>query len=494
MQHMRKSLLNFSVRHNILPPREFHRSVTKKINFGKTYIRRKSLIRHTSTFINQLQMRKTKLIDQKGRENEKTNRDIPNKNIQRKVTSGYNNYNFNKILKNIVIKQKQQRAKMNSFYKKKVGTRHFYFIRKQVNQRLKNKYKSPYMLHLIEKGYYDLFKKSDYPKYYNFYMINYLIQNKRCKLTLRYYDNISFYNHQEYLIRFFNRNEIFIIMNYALRFIYNKDIHSIAKTTAKKKIISDDEIENMFNNLIKSNYNFSGTMEVFEDIAVYYRNAAMNNTNLSHMFFNLENIRPIFGEEIHYLYAKDVPLLQLPNSYPNLFPLEGVMLNYIKKFINFRKFEKLKYKSVNNKENKGVKGRSVKFCQAENNENRRKRNDNNILMNLSLSMSKDKNINDEKSESEENKYLHNSNRRLKIDNDIYDVETLIDKILYKYYGYNIKNKSFNIIKKHISKKIGTIFIKKEKVYQRRMQRFKTTQIANLLDNQKKIFYPQNHYN
>lgn len=487
MQNMRKSLLNFSVRHDILPPREFHRSATKKINFGKTYIQRHSLIRHTSTFINKLQKRKTKLIDPKGRENEKTNRDIPNKNIQRKVTCGYNNYNFNKILKNIVIKKGQQRAKINSFYKKKVGTRHFYFIRKQVNQRLKNKYKSPYMLHLIEKGYYDLFKKSDYPKYYNFYMINYLIQNKRCKLTLRYYDNLSFYNHQEYLIRFFNRNEIFIIMNYILHFIYNKDIHSIIKTTTKKKIISDEEIENMFNNLIKSNYNFFGTMEVFEDIAVYYRNAVMNNSNLSHMFFNLDNVRPIFGEEIHYLYAKDVPVLQFPNSYPNFFPLEGVMLNYIKKFIKLRKFEKLKYKIVNIKKNKSDKGKTVKFYQDENNENRRKRNDNNILMNLSLSMSKDKNINDEKSESEENKYLHNSNRRLKVDNDIYDVENLIDKILYKYYGYTIKNKNSNNIKKNISKKIGTIFIKKERVYQRRMQRFKTTQITNILDNQKKNF-------
>ena len=478
---MRKSAL-FSIRHDHLPPSDFHRSVTKKINFGKTHIQRHSLIRHTSTFVNQLKKQKTKINEPKEKENEKTNKDITNKNVQRKITYKYNNFNFNKILKNIVLKQHQQKTKKNSFYKKKVGTRHFYFIRKQINQRLKNKYKSPYMLYLIEKGYYEHFKKSDYPKYYNFYMINYLMQKKRCKLTLRYYDNIFFYNNQEYLIRYFNRNEIFIIMNYVVYFVYNKDIRSIIKNNIKKKIISDEEIENMFNNLIKSNYNFLGTMEIFEDIAVYYRNVVMNNSNLSHMFFNLDNVKPILGQEIHYLYAKDVPVLQMPNSYPNFFPLEGVMLNYIKKFIKLRKFEKLKYNKIKNKSGEGT---GVKFCRLENNENKNKGNDNNILMNLSLSMSKDKKVNDEKSESEENKYLHNSNRRLKIDNDIYDVETLIDKILNRYYGYYIKNK--NNLKKIIPKKNETIFLKKEKIYQRSVKRFKTTQIISTLDNQKKYF-------
>ena len=113
---------------------------------------------------------------------------------------------------------------------------------------------------------------------------------------------------------------------------YDKDIHSVNKY--KKKIISDKEIVNMFNNFIKNNYNFLGTMEIFEDVAVYYRNAVVGTSNISRIFCNLEKVKPIFDEEIHYIYAKDVPTLLFPNSVPNFFPLEGIMFDYIKQFIS----------------------------------------------------------------------------------------------------------------------------------------------------------------
>ena len=469
-----------------LVKRDFRRSASKKVFFSKPSVHRKSFIRHKSTFINQIPKRKTtKLIDIKEEENEKRNKEIQKMTfIDKKKTFRYNN--LNQIIKNLVIKQElnkiQKGPKRNSFFKRKVGTRHFYLIRKQINQRLKNKYKSPYMDYLIEKGYYNHYRRGDYPKYYNFYMINYLINNKRCRLTLRYYDNLYYYNHQEYLIRYFNGNEIFIIMNYVLYFIYDKDIHSVSKI--KKKVISDKEIINMFNNLIKNNYNFLGTIELFEDIAVYYRNSVVGTSNISRILFNLQNVKPIFDEQIHYLYAKDVPTLLFPNSIPNFFPLEGIMLDYIKQFLKLSKFTKLKFNNIIDKDKKNINpylNKSGKnFLKLPSKKNIK--NDN-LLMNLSLSLSKDNNINDKQTESEENKNLHNSKRRLKIDNDIYDVELLVDKILNGYYGNKLNNKNF-------IKTIPKTKIKSEKTYHRRAQRFKTMQIMNILNSSKKVILSQ----
>ena len=485
MQNQRKSVIHIHIpiKNENMSLRNFSRSSTKRINLGKSLIPRHSNIRHKSN-LTSLQKQKAKNIETK--ENEKINKDISKRIIKRKDTYKYNNFNFNKIINKLEVKQEQarERYKKNLFNKRKISKKHFYLIRKVINQRLKNKYKSPYMDYLINKGYFEHFKKSDYPKYYNFYMINYLMQNKRCKLTLRYYDNIYFYNSQEYLIRYFNRNEIFIIMNYVLYFIYNRDIHSTVKI--KKKILTDNEILNMFNNLLKSNYNFFGTMEIFEEIGVYYRNVEVNNSNFSKIFCNLNKVKPLFEEKINYLYAKDIPFLQFPNCFPNFFPLEGVMLNYIKKYIEIRKFQKLKDNKSNNNKNMKEKENNMKYVKEkkkrENNDNKMKKNDNSILMELSSSRSKDKQINDEKSESEEKKNFHNSNRRLKIDNDIYDVETLVDKIINGYKGYNMSNKNN-------TKKIESYLLKKEKkkIYQRRTTRFKTLETSNILNFNKKYF-------
>ena len=172
------------------------------------------------------------------------------------------------------------------------------------------------------------------------------MNNKRCQLTLRYYDHLLFYNNQEYLIRYFGKTEYFIIINYLLFFVYDKDIESISKI--KKKIVSYKEIKLMFNDLLKNNFNFTGTMEILDDIAVYYRYSGINMSNLSKMLVNLENVKPVFDEKIKYLYAKDVPPLSFPNSYPNLFPLIGVIFGYIKKYLKMRKILKVKSDTSDN--------------------------------------------------------------------------------------------------------------------------------------------------
>jgi hypothetical protein len=406
---------------------------------SKNILNKYALLRHKSTFIDQIPNQKYKIAEIKEKEDEKSN-------IKEELKVAFKHEDYNKIIKTMAIRPQNNRVKMeypkaNFYIKKNVNIKHFYMIRKLINQKLKNTYKSPYMEHLIAKGYYMHHKIEDYPKYFNYYMICYLINNIKCHFTLKYYDTLLFYNQQEYFIRYFRKNESYIVLNYLFYFVYDKDIETVVKN--KKKILSKQEIINMYNNLLKSNYNFIGTMEIFEEIAVYYRNIGINNINLS-KFMTLENIKPVHGEKIKYLYAKDIPTQKFPNCYPNVFPLVGVMLNYIKIYLNDRKYLKLKTNDNNNynKSHFIISSNDKKDKSGSDNNKKRKNkgNEDNILMNLSLSLSKDKNITDKSNEFEEKKNLHNSNRRLKIDMDIYDVETLINKILFGYKSINKKKK------------------------------------------------------
>jgi len=449
--------IGFSFKPKQVNYQELRRSSTKKIKHP--------FLRAKSTMVNQLQKKKSK---KEQKESEKNQKEIISK-IGNKRT--YKQSDFNQIMKNISSKSSKSPKlllKRNSFYKKVISTKHFYLIRKQINQKLKNTYKSPFMDYFIKKGYYIHHKKSDYPKYYNYYMICYLMNNKRCRLTLRYYDHLLFYNNQEYLIRYFGKTEYFIIINYLLFFVYDKDIETISKI--KKKIVSYKEIQIMFNDLLKNNYNFTGTMEILDDIAVYYRYSGINMSNLSKMLVNLENVKPVFEKKIKYLYAKDVPPLSFPNSYPNLFPLIGVIFDYIKKYLKMRKMLKVKTDSSDNcnskkdniliepEEKEEQKGKSY-YEHKMPNKNKNKISENNFLMNLSLSFSKSNYMENESLESFEFKNHHNSNRRLKIDNDIYDVETLFEKILFEF-GYNIKNKNAQKEEKPISKSVHNLYFKK----------------------------------
>ena len=436
---------------------DYRRSSTKKLKYP--------LSRTKSTKVALFQKKKFKK-DQK--ENEKISKEVSSK-INFKIS--YKPSDLNQIMKNIstkTIKSPKLLLKRNSFFKKVISDKHFYLIRKQINQKLKNTYKSPFMDYLIQKGYYIHHKKSDYPKYYNYYMICYLMNNKRCQLTLRYYDHLLFYNNQEYLIRYFGKSDYYIIINYLLFFVYNKDIESISKI--KKKIVSFKEIKIMFNDLISNNSNFAESMEIFNEIVEHYRYSGINISNLSKMIVNLENVKPVFDEKIKYLYAKDVPPLSFPNSYPNFFPLIGVIFQYIKNYLKMRKLLKVKTDTDEHDNSKKdiiliepvekdeQKGKSY-YEHKMQNKNKNKLSENNFLMNFSLSFSKSNYIENEASESIENKNQHNSNRRLKIDNDIYDVETLFEKILFEF-GYNLKNKNAQKEEKPKNKSMERLFLKK----------------------------------
>ena len=97
-------------------------------------------------------------------------------------------------------------------------------------------------------------KTVEFFSYYNYYLICNLIDNKKTKFSLDYFEYLTLYNKQEYLIKYFIKEEIYIIMNYLLYIVYGNDIAT--KVNKSKKLLSIDEIKSMFNDLVNNNYKF----------------------------------------------------------------------------------------------------------------------------------------------------------------------------------------------------------------------------------------------
>ena len=330
--------------------------------------------------------------------------------------------------------EKQFRKLLNKKYEE---DKYLSYVKNKIYKKISKKYTSPYIFNSEEKKN----KLIGSTTYYNYFLMCALFSNKRCKLNSRYNDYLYFYNKQEYLIRYFCKNEIYIIMNYLVYIVYSKDIATIAKHA--KKLLTFNEIRNMFNNLINNNFNFIGTMEIMKDIAVYYKHRGNNNPK--NEFSNLENIKPVLKEKINYIYAKDIPNDILPNCIPKYYLLEEKILNCIRDFTNKRKYMKISRFDKSNQIGQKIKKKRQYY-----DSNKIKGN---ILTNITLFVSRDKFDSDRSLEIKETKRRHNSYRRVKNDYDIDDIEMVVEKILGGLQDKNDKENNNIKYTKKISRKI-----------------------------------------
>ena len=221
--------------------------------------------------------------------------------------------------------------------KKEEDDKYLKYVKYKIYEKISKKYASPYIYDLKDEESEFKKKPAESFTYYNYYLICNLIENKRCKFNSRYNDLLYYYNKQEYLIKYFSKNEIYIIINYLVHILYSKDIATIVKNP--KKLLTYNEIRTMFNNLVNNNYHFIGTMEIMKGIGVYYKHKGNNNP--TNAILNLENIKPIPGKKINYFFAKDIPTNQMPNCIPKYYLLEPEVIDYIKDFTEKRKYAKI---------------------------------------------------------------------------------------------------------------------------------------------------------
>ena len=359
------------------------------------------------------------------------------------------NFQQSKYISSKLLFTKQINTKENNFSLNgnQVDINNFYKIRREINKIIKEAYKSPYMEHLINKGYYKDSKIEYYPNYYNYYQICHLMDRKTFRLSLNFKENLLYQDEQEYLMKYFGKNEQYIIMHYLLYKVYNHDRTVIADNP--KKIMTNKQIKEMFKQLVKNNYQFDGNMEILDNIGVYFR---MSFSNSGKICLFLEKLQPVIKKSINYFYVKDIPKHLIPNCIPNLFPNLKNKYKYLTVFLRLRKYNRsekygfyeeekalreIEYNLKNSKLNKNknnnmnanthneseYKGRST------NSSNESNKVEENFLKNISLSSEKEKDKDDKEIIVPTNlKNHHNTNRRLLVDYDIYDLEQLVNKI------------------------------------------------------------------
>ena len=437
--------------------KDIKRSVTKKLymssisSFHKNHLKSSSLLR------------KSQIL--KDKKEEKNNQNFSTKNdynILHSSTLFFKPNFLNKI-----------RNKENILANKSIDNQHFYKLRKEINKNMKNSYKSPYMEYLIQKPHFKYNNVEDYPKYYNYYQICHLMNKKKFKLSITYNEFLIFQDNQEYLIKYLRNNEQYIIMNYLLYFIYDKDKSFIAKNP--KKILNNEEIKKMFFQLEENKYHLDGNMDILDKIGVYFR---MSFSNLGKNIIFLEKLKPIINTKINYLYIKDIPKNLIPNCIPNIFPsfeknkylriyFKSKKNNEIKLFDSYKEkdedLNEMKIKSNNSKNfifnNKLLKSKS-ESSYLRSSEGPSKLDDN-FLGNVHFSSEEEDNTTNMISINQ-NKNHYNSNRRFINDNDIYDIELLIDN-----FNQTLGKKEYRPRK---SKKKSTLKVNKLLIFNKEVDR------------------------
>ena len=342
--------------------------------------------------------------------------------------SGYISESPNSYIKNIETN------------KKTIEDKYIEMVKKKIYKIISKKYSSPYIQNMINRGYNYSIKV----KYYNYYLICNLIENKKSRFTVNYYENLLLYDKEEYFIRCFDKNEIILIANYLLDLVYSKDIYTSFKYDRN---LTYSEIKNMFNNLINSNLNSSGSLEIIEDIAIYYKQKGINNINLK-IIPKIDDNKQNFSEKIKYKYIKDIPISLVSNCMPNYFFLEKDLHNYMKDYIINRKYIKIK-KDI--EDSKNIVGKDkMKKREIHNNDTKGF-----ILNNFSLSAEKDSHNNIESRNNNENQKQYDSFKKLNNNNDISEIKILIQNLLQNTNLKKIsdisRNKTSDI--KKISKRI-----------------------------------------
>ena len=314
---------------------------------------------------------------------------------------------------------------------------------KDISKKYLDKYINPYMDHLYkEENFFAGFIKNKKPTYYNYYQTNYILDKKRCSLYTNFKDHKLFLDNQEFLFKYFIKREIKVYLYYMLYFIYEKD-HYVKSNKLYCLNKDKNHIKEEYNEIIIKNI-FGAKKLIFtkniEKIPFFYNK---KNNNIDPKFCDKKNLRkqtkifvpkyylnikPIITD-INYLYIKDLPKSKIPNIIPNYYPNNLNILYIIKDLILKDKFS---IYIINYKECIFKKELSNK-----NNSNKSKENDilnsfiSNDSKNREVIYRNDKNILNISRLEPNSMYnnRHSSFRRIKYDNDIYDLENLVKKII-----------------------------------------------------------------
>ena len=224
--------------------------------------------------------------------------------------------------------------------------------------KIKKEYTSPYINKLVElnKKMFKDKKGEDKPMYYNLFKINEIFYKKRSSFNLNFLESNLFINDNEYLIKFFEKEEYRTIMRYLLGYIFLKDKNSQSFSLSynhKKRIIYDEFFIYINNNYTlkepndENNFNLLKQKEIIDNFLL--------KKNLISLSMNAERDKVIFPfiKSANYFFIKDMPKKIVPNTLPNYFFYGTIFHILIKKYAFFKKFN-IDVDIINKKNKKNI--------------------------------------------------------------------------------------------------------------------------------------------
>jgi hypothetical protein len=283
-----------------------------------------------------------------------------------------------------------------------------------------NKYYSPYLMLNCNKNEIYI-NEAQKPRLFHLYIINNILQNKKCNLVIKYNEMAKYIDLNDYIMNNYKVKQSYSILKYLLGCIYNNDKYSYSK------VIDDN------NNYERIIINYKNTLDGVVDY--YNRNrdeqlpfmlsqyiSKMNNKDFNY-YINLKKYK--------YLFIAEIPSFHIPIIMPNYLGFSEKINKMIKKFTN-----KIKYKKI--------KTNYIKYLIKQENKEKDKKDDNNSSV---------KRKNEESSEEKEDNDNEYSDLFLhfKINQDIKEKMDISSS--YKIGKLNIKNSSFYSFKteKQVSK-------------------------------------------
>ena len=265
---------------------------------------------------------------------------------------------FAKETKNIQIDNDEKRNNnkfninyFNNAYQKNSSKKDIYnkFIsfRKLIYKKaILDKYFTPYLkLNSLKNEIYT--KESEIPRLFHIYLINYILQNKKCKLCSRYNDIKKTIDKNDYLITFYNIKQISYIIKYLLGCIYNQDIYTF------------NQIIDNWNNHERIIINYKTTKENIINNYIQNQKDKKDDSNLMLKQYtskiNIKNYKYCMDDvNYKYLFIEELPVFSIPNIMPNYLGFGGKILKLLKNFIYKHKFNKIKTKYNMNIKNQKI--------------------------------------------------------------------------------------------------------------------------------------------
>ena len=261
---------------------------------------------------------------------------------------------------NSLIKQKKVKHKQRFYYPEKKND--LKSIIKSIKRQFIYKYDNIY-----HNDNLDLFYNNNNDEYllYDYYMINNLLNKKRFHFQILFKEYEILYNHQELLMKLYEKKERYIIMKYLLSFIYKYDelCFDINKEIDDKE--KKEELIRTFHYITSSQYLYEHLLETdsFKGVKFLLKRINLNNKKAQYDYSYLDMTKnKILSEENNYIInaikavnefmnnrkfiekrlIKNMPFEKVPNCLPNYYPIENEFKISLGIYIKAKKFKKIR--------------------------------------------------------------------------------------------------------------------------------------------------------